>query len=326
MSQSVPLVRTRDLRVLFPVKEQFTLLRRSKPRFVQAVNGISFDVFPGETLALVGESGCGKTTVGRSLAGLVQPTGGSVFYGEIDLADLSFDAMRPLRKRMQFIFQDPYSSLNPRMTVFQTLQRSMLVNGICSHERSYPRARELVHLVGLSDDHLVRYPHEFSGGQRQRISIARALAVDPELIIADEPTAALDVSIQSQILNLLLKLKEELNLTMVFISHDLSVVNYISDRTAIMYLGHIVEIGRSRDIFRAPLHPYSKALLDAVPRKTHGYTTRAVRLSGSIPSPIDPPAGCPLHPRCPFADERCKEENPLLTPHGDRLVACHQCV
>ena len=321
MTQSAPLLDVKDLKVSFSIKKGISLFSRDK-RCVQAVNGISFSLERGETLAVVGESGCGKTTVGRTIVGLNPPTEGKILFEGQDLGQLSYAQMRPLRRKIQFIFQDPYSSLNPRMTVFQTLQRSMLVNGICTAEEVPKRAHELIRMVGLSEDHLLRFPHEFSGGQRQRICIARALAVHPELIIADEPTAALDVSIQSQILNLLLQLKRELNLTMIFISHDLSVVNYISDRTAVMYLGSIVELGRSREVFADPMHPYTRALLEAVPRKEHGRTERREKLKGSIPSPIDPPSGCTLHPRCPYATERCAVEKPELRSVGERRVAC----
>lgn len=317
------LVKVEHLKVFFPVKKG--LFHSGSAKYVQAVNNVSFEIKKGETLALVGESGCGKTTIGRALVALNKPTSGTIHYNGTDLNALSYEEMRPLRKKIQFIFQDPYSSLNPRMTVLQTLRRVMLINGSCKKEEVYDRALELVRKVGLTEDQLHRYPHEFSGGQRQRISVARALCVMPELIIADEPTAALDVSIQSQILKLLAELKEEMGLTMVFISHDLSVVNYVSDRTAIMYLGRIVEIGDSRDIFQNPMHPYTKALLEAVPRKTHGCNERRIRLKGSIPSPIDPPSGCPLHPRCPFAEERCKKETPELLPIENRQVACHLC-
>lgn len=318
-----PLVKIENLKVFFPVKK--TMFHRGPPKYVQAVNDVSFEIRKGETLALVGESGCGKTTIGRTLVALNKPTAGTIHYNGINLSELSYEEMRPLRRNIQFIFQDPYSSLNPRMTVLQTLQRVMLINGVCTKEEVNEKALTLIRKVGLTEDQLYRFPHEFSGGQRQRISVARALSLTPELIIADEPTAALDVSIQSQILNLLAELKKEMGLTMVFISHDLSVVNYVSDRTAIMYLGHIVEIGNSREIFNNPMHPYTKALLEAVPRKTHGYTERRIRLKGSIPSPIDPPSGCPLHPRCPFATERCAQEAPKLVPIENRQVACHLC-
>lgn len=318
-----PLVTIENLKVFFPVKKN--MFYRGPTKFVQAVNDVSFEIKKGETLALVGESGCGKTTIGRALVALNKPTAGTIRYNGTDLSALSYDEMRPLRRKIQFIFQDPYSSLNPRMTVLQTLQRVMLINGVCTKEEVNDKALELIRKVGLTEDQLHRFPHEFSGGQRQRISVARALSLTPELIIADEPTAALDVSIQSQILNLLAELKKEMGLTMVFISHDLSVVNYVSDRTAIMYLGHIVEIGNSREIFNNPMHPYTKALLEAVPRKTHGCTERKIRLKGSIPSPIDPPSGCPLHPRCPFATERCAKEAPELIHINNRQVACHLC-
>lgn len=319
------LLSVRDLKVHFPVKQNFidSVILKKEPACVKAVDGISFDVHKGKTLALVGESGCGKTTTGRALVGLNEPTAGEIIFDGNRIDHASYEEMRKLRKRMQFVFQDPYSSLNPRMNVLTTLERSMLLNESCEAKEVKNRAEELMKLVGLLPDQLYRYPHEFSGGQRQRISIARALSVNPEFIIADEPTAALDVSIQCQVLNLLLSIKEQLELTMIFITHDLSVVNYMADEVAVMYLGKIVETGNVKDVFRSPNHPYTKALIEAVPRRASGVVERKVKLKGSIPSPLNPPCGCALHPRCPYATERCKEEVPELRTVGNVKVACH---
>lgn len=318
------ILQVNNLKVYYPVRRSlFSISNRKEKRFVKAVNGIDFDLIKGEIMALVGESGCGKTTVGNAVIGLVPATDGSIFLGKDDITKLSFDELRLLRKRVQYIFQDPFSSLNPRMTVRQTLRRSMEIHNICPAIEMNERMNELMKNVGLSQDQADRFPHEFSGGQRQRIAIARALAVEPDIIIADEPTAALDVSIQAQILNLLLKLKVDLGLTMLFISHDLSVVNYISNRIAIMYLGFIVESGFSKEILNNPMHPYTQALIEAVPKQVHGCTERKVRLSGIIPSPENLPPGCVLHQRCPFAMEICKTEVPLLLLREGRMVACH---
>ena len=313
------IVSIRDLKVYFPVEKALTdnTLRREK-RFVRAVDGVSFDIKRGTTTALVGESGCGKSTIGRTLVALNKATSGTVQFSEQS-------DTRSLRKHVQYIFQDPYSSLNPRMTVRTVLERPM--NNFRLHEDDREeRLRELIALVGLSEEQLNRYPHEFSGGQKQRISIARALAVEPDFLIADEPTAALDVSIQAQILNLLMDLKERLNLTMLFISHDLGVVRHISERMLVMYLGKLVEEGPTEEIFLEPLHPYTRSLLSAVPAGPLSCESARVRLCGSIPSPIDPPAGCRLHPRCPCARPACAEHEPALIEisHGRRL-ACDVC-
>ena len=319
------LLSVRDLRVHFPVRGSMldSLFSKAKPQVVKAVDGVSFDVHRGSTLALVGESGCGKTTTGRALIGLNRPTSGTIVFDGYRIESMDYEALQRLRRKMQFVFQDPYSSLNPRMTVYTTLERSMLLNHVCPKREIRDRAAELMKTVGLLPDQLSRYPHEFSGGQRQRISIARALAVKPELIIADEPTAALDVSIQCQVLNLLLELKERLGLTMIFITHDLSVVNYIADTVAVMYLGKIMEFGHTKSVFRKPGHPYTKALLDALPRRKALDTRRDVKLRGSIPSPLDPPAGCALHPRCPYASGKCAVQAPEFVQRQGAKAACH---
>ena len=320
------LIEAKKLKVHFPVSSGSvkSLFENRKKSFVKAVDGVDFYIKNQETLALVGESGCGKTTTGRALIGLNKPTDGEIIFNGDKVDHISYKDAQKLRKQMQFIFQDPFSSLNPRMTVKTIIGRPMIANGICTHLETKERIEWLLKEVGLSVNQLDRFPHEFSGGQKQRISIARALAVEPKLIIADEPTAALDVSIQCQILNLLFKLKEELGLTMLFISHDLSVVNYISDRTAIMYLGKIVEIGSTKEIFKNPAHPYSKALVDALPRHGHKKVNNAVKLNEFISSAVNPPSGCNLHPRCPYALKRCKTDLPLLKNLDDgRQAACH---
>lgn len=290
---------------------------------VRAVDGISFSIPQGSTLSLVGESGSGKTTAGRSLLRLIEPTSGSIHFDGIDLTRLDKRELRALRKRVQLIFQDPFGSLNPRMTVYSVLAEAMKNHGLGDGEGRRERCFELLRLVGLPPEAADRYPHEFSGGQRQRIGIARALAVEPELIIADEPVSALDVSVQAQILNLLKDLQDKLGLTYLFIGHDLSVVRHISTDVAVMYLGRIVEIGSVDDIFNHPVHPYTKALLSAVPRTEPGRISDRTILAGDVPSPINPPAGCPFHPRCPDAISDCAQQGVNLVEYtvGHR-VAC----
>ena len=292
---------------------------------IKAVDGVSFALLQGETLALVGESGCGKTTTGKAMLGLIPATGGSVCFEGQDLASASRESVRLMRRDMQFIFQDPYSSLNPRMTTERLIRRPLEIFGIGANRAERKEiAADMMRRVGLSAETLGRYPHEFSGGQRQRISIARALITNPRLVVADEPTSALDVSIQCQILDLMMELKQAFHLTMLFVSHDLSVVNYISDRTVIMYLGRVVETGVTRQVFRNPYHPYSKALLEAIPSKS-GARKQQHRLAGDISSSVHVTAGCALCTRCPYANERCRTEQPLLRPLSDgRSVACHR--
>jgi peptide/nickel transport system ATP-binding protein len=296
---------------------------------VHAVDDVSLDVFRGETVGLVGESGCGKSTLGRCLVRLYEISAGRIEFEGIDISTAKTGALRPIRQRMQMVFQDPYSSLNPRRRVADLLAEPLKVHGRRSRAEIKERVAELMRLVELLPDHLNRFPHEFSGGQRQRIGIARAIALEPSLVVADEPVSALDVSIQAQIVNLFADLQERLGLTYVFIAHDLSVVRQVSTRTAVMYLGSIVEFGPTEEIFRSPRHPYSEALISAVPSADLDRTHRRERivLQGDVPSPINPPSGCRFHPRCRYATERCRVERPKLAEiEPGRLVACHHPV
>ena len=288
---------------------------------VSALQDVSFNLVKGETLGIVGESGCGKSTLGRIISRLDNPTTGEIIYKGEDLSQKSLAKMRPLRKEIQFIFQDPYASLNPRRQIGAIVEEPMRINGIAKVERQ-SRALSLLVKVGLDRDVYERYPHEFSGGQRQRVVIARALALQPDLIIADEPVSALDVSIQAQVLNLFKELQEELKLTYIFIAHDLGVVRHISDRIAVMYLGKIVEIGKVEDIYRNPQHPYTKALLSAIPRLDQNTTNKRQILTGDIPSPLNRPSGCAFHTRCPIAVHACSQNEPNLRSVRNIQVAC----
>jgi peptide/nickel transport system ATP-binding protein len=322
----VPLLKARNVSKQFKVGNSVI---PGENKIVHAVDGVSLDVWRGETLGLVGESGCGKSTLGRCLVRLYDITEGKIEFEGNDISTLRRGALRPIRRRMQMVFQDPYSSLNPRRRVADLLAEPLKVHGHHSRAAIKERVAELMRLVELQPDHLGRFPHEFSGGQRQRIGIARALALEPSLVVADEPVSALDVSIQAQIVNLFADLQERLGLTYVFIAHDLSVVRQVSTRTAVMYLGSIVESGPTEEIFQTPRHPYSEALISAVPVADldQAKARQRIVLQGDVPSPINPPSGCRFHPRCRYATERCRVERPKLEPLSDgRLVACHHPV
>jgi len=325
-----PLIEIRELKVHFDLGGGTFLDKltggSAVRRVVKAVDGVSIDIFPGETLGLVGESGCGKSTLGRALLRLTEPTGGQVFFRGADLAHLSQRELRRHRRHLQMIFQDPYASLNPRMTVGQIIGEPVDTFGLAQGRRERgERVRELMETVGLSPRFIKRYPHEFSGGQRQRIGIARALAVDPDFIVADEPISALDVSIQAQIMNLMERLQQERNLTYLFISHDLRAIRHVSDRVAVMYLGKLVEVAEAKTIYDDPLMPYTRALISAVPvpdPEVEAGRQRIV-LQGDVPSPIDPPSGCRFHTRCPYAIRECKEVVPPLAEiKPNHFAAC----
>ena len=321
-----PLVEVRDLVKHFPVRGG--ILQRTLG-MVQAVDGVSFDIRRGETLGLVGESGCGKTTVGRLLLRLIDPTSGSIRFDGVDLTTIKGAALKPYRRRIQIIFQDPYASLDPRAPIADSIGEGLRIHGLGNPAERRAKVSKMMDLVGLQPYHARRYPHEFSGGQRQRIGIARALVLEPDLVVCDEPVSALDVSIQAQVLNLLNQLQRELGLTYVFIAHNMGVVEHISDRVAVMYLGRIAELADRRDLFRQQEHPYTQALMSAIPIPNPELRRQRVILHGDVPSPVNPPSGCRFHPRCPLREELGNPQicadvvPPLIDLGGDHQCACH---
>jgi peptide/nickel transport system ATP-binding protein len=321
-----PLLEVKNLKKSFPIKRGF--LQRTVGH-VRAVDDVSFSIADGETLSLVGESGCGKTTTVRAIMRAINPDEGQVLFRTdddetVDLAELSLSQIRPFRRNIQMIFQDPFSSLNPRMTIFQLISEPLLVNGIGNKQEREDRVTELLRQVGLRPEYMARFPHAFSGGQRQRIGIARALAINPRLIVADEPVSGLDVSVQAQVINLMMDLQDEFGLTYLFVSHDLSVVNQISDRVVVMYVGRVVEVGTPQELFHNPKHPYTSALISALPITDPKNRGERPVLEGEIANPANPPSGCYFHPRCPFAIDKCKVEAPPIQEVSGRLVACHR--
>ena len=315
------LLKVEHLKKYFPIQ---TGILSKKSGEVKAVDDLSFEVYEGETLGIVGESGCGKSTAGRAIMRLLEPTSGKVTFDDVELTDLSNKEMRKMRRDIQMVFQDPYASLNPRHTVGKILEEPLIVHGIGNSKERKERVQQYLEIVGLSSYHAKRYPHQFSGGQRQRIGIARALMTNPRLIIADEPVSALDVSIQAQVLNLMQKLQQDLKLTYIFIAHDLGVVRHISNRVGVMYLGRIVELADSESLYKEPLHPYTQALLSAVPIPDPTHHREQILLEGDIPSPANPPAGCSFHTRCPYATDLCKFTVPIFRKvKPGHAVACH---
>ena len=327
MDNKETILQVRDLHVHFPVKRGIIIKKTVAE--VKAVDGISLDVRDGETVGLVGESGCGKTTTGRAILKLIEPTSGQIIYKGEDISSYTQKQMLPLRHEMQMVFQDPYASLNPRMSVIDIVTDPLLEHKIITRDEKQQKATELLETVGLDPRYMNRFPHEFSGGQRQRIGIARSLALNPKILICDEPIAALDVSIQAQVINLFQDLQEKLGLSYIFIAHDLSVVRHISDRIIVMYLGKIVETASKRDLFKNPLHPYTKVLLSSVPSPDPALERerRRIELTGEVPSPLNKPKGCPFSTRCPDATEHCREVEPPVTEvENGHTVACHKFV
>ncbi len=317
------LLEVKNLNMHFPIRGGFF---KRQVGAVYAVNDISFELREGETFGVVGESGCGKSTLGRAIVRIYKPTSGSILYRGQDIASFHDRALKDMRRQIQMVFQDPYASLNPRKPVAEILEEPFLLHGLGDQRERREKVRDLMELVGLRISDMNKYPHEFSGGQRQRIGIARALALNPSLIVCDEAVSALDVSIQAQIINLLIDLQKRLKLTYIFISHDLNVVRYISDRVAVMYLGRIMELADSADIYARPAHPYTRALMASAPKPDPRRVDKAEVLEGDVPSPSRPPRGCPFHTRCPHVADRCRQELPILQPLGtqsQRWVACH---
>lgn len=316
------ILEVKNLKKYFSVESKV----RVEPKSVKAVDDVSFDVYRNETLSIVGESGCGKSTTGRCLIGLNKPTSGEVIYNGKNIVGISDKEQRVLCKDLQMIFQDPYSSLNPRMTIGSILEEPLIIHKICkTKEERMQRVLDMLEKVGMRRDHYYRYPHEFSGGQRQRIGIARALILEPKLVVCDEPVSALDVSIQSQVLNLLAEVKKEMNITYVFISHNMSVVRYISDRVGVMYLGHLVELAGTEELYNNPLHPYTQALLSTVPEPDPHVKREQIMLKGDIPSPLNPPSGCIFHNRCPYNEPICQDQMPpLVEIKPGHFVACYR--
>ncbi len=316
------LLAIKDLTKYFPVIKGVVRSRRVGE--IKAVDGVSFEVMPGETLGLVGESGCGKTTTGRLILRLIEPSRGQVYYRDVELTSLRQREMDGYRRKLQIIFQDPYASLNPRITVGDAITEPLIAHGLADRKTARERVLQLLDVVGLAPFHYNRYPHEFSGGQRQRVGIARALVLEPEFIVADEPVSALDVSIQAQIINLLERIQAEFGLTFLFISHDLGVIRHISDRVLVMYLGKIVEMAEADELFSHPLHPYTEALLSAIPSTKPGVLKDRIILTGDVPTPLNPPSGCRFHTRCPKAMPQCKVEEPIWKEVGSgHYTACH---
>jgi oligopeptide transport system ATP-binding protein len=317
-----PLLRVTNLSKYFPVTRGALVTRKLGD--IKAVDRISFDIYSGETLGLVGESGCGKTTTGRVILKLIEPSDGQIVYDEQDITPFDKKSMAPLRREMQIIFQDPYASLNPRLTVGEAIGEPLVAHGMAKRAEAKERVLELLRVVGLAPFHYNRYPHEFSGGQRQRVGIARSLVMNPKFIVADEPVSALDVSIQAQIINLLQRIQEDYDLTFLFISHDLGVVRHLSDRVVVMYLGRLAEMGDTEQLFAEPKHPYTQALLSAVPSVKRRKTQSRMVLSGDVPTPFNPPAGCRFNTRCPMVMDKCREVEPAWQDTGNgHFVACH---
>lgn len=322
LENSEPLLRIENLKKHFTIKGGGYL--NQKKKVVKAVDDVSFTIYKGETLGLVGESGCGKSTLGRNILRLQEPTGGQVFFNNNDILLHKKHELRKLRKQMQIVYQDPFGSLNPRFTIGQIIGEMYEIHGIAKGVEKEKKVKEMLEIVGLDPSRYNSYPHEFSGGQRQRVGIARALALNPDFIVADEPVSALDVSVQSQVINLLMKLKKELGLTLLFIAHGLNVVRHISDRVGVMYLGKLVELSETDNIFDSPAHPYTAALLSTVPEADPRLKKERIVLKGEVPSPANPPSGCRFRTRCPLATERCKNEEPqLIEVRSNHYVSCH---